>query len=30
LLGYTEPGNYSHAFKRWTGVSPRTYRMQHI
>jgi AraC-like DNA-binding protein len=30
LLGYTEPGNFSHAFKRWTGVSPRTYRMQHI
>lgn len=28
LLGYTEPGNFTHAFKRWTGVSPRAYRMQ--
>lgn len=30
LLGYTEPANFTHAFKRWTGVSPRTYRMQHF
>ena len=29
LLGYTEPGNFTHAFKRWTGIPPRTYRMQH-
>ncbi len=29
LLGYTEPGNFTHAFKRWSGVPPRTYRMQH-
>lgn len=29
LLGYSEPGNFTHAFKRWAGVSPRTYRMQH-
>jgi AraC-like DNA-binding protein len=29
LLGYTEPGNFTHAFKRWSGTPPRTYRMQH-
>lgn len=28
LLGYTEPGNFSHAFNRWCGVSPREYRKQ--
>jgi AraC-like DNA-binding protein len=28
LLGYTEPGNFSHAFKRWCGTPPRTYRKQ--
>jgi len=28
LLGYTEPGNFSHAFKRWSGLSPRSYRKQ--
>jgi AraC-like DNA-binding protein len=26
LLGYTEPGNFSHAFRRWSGESPRSYR----
>jgi AraC-like DNA-binding protein len=26
LLGYTEPGNFSHAFNRWSGMSPRAYR----
>ena len=26
LLGYSEPGNFSHAFKRWCGMSPRAYR----
>jgi len=26
LLGYTEPGNFSHAFKRWSGRSPRAFR----
>ena len=26
LLGYTEPGNFSHAFRRWSGESPRGYR----
>ena len=29
LLGYTEPGNFSHAFRRWSGESPRTWRTQH-
>jgi len=26
LLGYTEPGNFSHAFNRWCGMSPRAFR----
>jgi len=25
-LGYTEPANFSRAFQRWAGVSPRQYR----
>lgn len=29
LLGYTEPGNFSHAFRRWSGESPRSYRQSH-
>jgi AraC-like DNA-binding protein len=28
LLGYTEPGNFSHAFRRWSGQSPRDWRQQ--
>ena len=28
LLGYTEAGNFSHAFKRWSGFSPREWRVQ--
>ena len=28
LLGYTEPGNFSHAFNRWCGLTPRAYRNQ--
>jgi AraC-like DNA-binding protein len=26
LLGYSEPGAFNHAFKRWTGTSPRQAR----
>lgn len=26
LLGYTEPGNFTHAFKRWTGLPPADFR----
>lgn len=26
LLGFSEPGNFSRAFKRWTGASPSEYR----
>lgn len=25
-LGYTEPGNFRQAFRKWTGSSPRSYR----
>ena len=28
LLGYSTPGNFSHAFKRWHGTSPRAFRQQ--
>ena len=28
LLGYSAPGNFTHAFKRWHGSSPRTYRKE--
>lgn len=28
-LGYTETANFSHAFKRWSGVSPHAYRTRH-
>jgi AraC-like DNA-binding protein len=28
LLGYSDPGNFSHAFKRWSGVSPRQWRSE--
>jgi AraC-like DNA-binding protein len=27
-LGYSEAGNFSHAFKRWSGISPKAYREQ--
>jgi AraC-like DNA-binding protein len=25
---FSEPGNFSHAFRRWCGLSPRDYRQQ--
>jgi len=28
LLDYTESGNFTHAFKRWSGLSPLRYRKQ--
>ena len=28
LLGFSEPSNFSRAFRRWTGKSPSTYREQ--
>ena len=27
LLGYSEAANFSHAFKRWSGIPPSQYRM---
>ena len=27
-LGYSEAGNFSHAFKRWSGLSPKSFRNQ--
>lgn len=26
LLGYSEPGNFTHAFKRWSGLNPQEFR----
>lgn len=28
LLGYSTPGNFTHAFKRWHGTPPRDYRQE--
>ena len=28
-LGYSEPGDFSRNFKRWTGLSPSEYRAKH-
>ncbi len=30
LLAYSEVSNFSHAFKRWQGISPRDYQIQRI
>jgi AraC-like DNA-binding protein len=29
-LGYGDPSNFTHAFHRWAGVSPRNYRRQRL
>ena len=29
LLGFSEPSNFTRAFKRWTGQSPAEYRENH-
>lgn len=29
LVGYTEPGSFSHAFRRWSGESPTAWRQSH-
>jgi AraC-like DNA-binding protein len=28
MLGYSSPGNFTYAFKRWHGSSPRQYRQK--
>jgi len=30
LLGYSDPGNFTHAFKRWSGEAPVNYRENHL
>jgi AraC-like DNA-binding protein len=30
LLGYQEVGGFSHAFKRWTGKTPREMRARQV
>ena len=30
LLGYSAPGNFSNAFKRWHGSSPRSFRQEKL
>ena len=30
FLGYSNPANFTHAFRRWTGTSPSHYRMTKI
>lgn len=29
-LGYTDPANFARSFRRWTGVSPREYRLRSL
>jgi AraC-like DNA-binding protein len=29
LLGYGEVSSFTHAFKRWTGMTPRQFRLTH-
>lgn len=29
MLGFSEPSNFTRAFKRWTGYSPSEYRLSH-
>jgi AraC-like DNA-binding protein len=29
LLGYSDPGNFTHSFKRWSGMAPRDFRLEH-
>jgi AraC-like DNA-binding protein len=28
LLGYSDPGNFTHSFKRWSGRAPRDFRLE--
>jgi AraC-like DNA-binding protein len=30
LVGYSEPGSFSHAFRRWSGESPSAWRQSHL
>lgn len=30
ILGFSEQSGFNHAFRRWTGMSPKVYRQQHM